>query len=156
MSINPALLGAAAQAQIKAQIGSQPRKSKYRSEGCRDPITGAWFHSKAELRWHKHLEGFQTIGVIANLNRQVRFDLHAADGDTIVACYVADWTFDVVQPIFGLPAGSFAVVDLKGQNPSARRTAAESEFMHKRELFLFEYAPQRITVIDAKGRVVLK
>jgi hypothetical protein len=62
--------------EMKSAMGSKPRK--YRNEPT--TVDGIRFDSKKEARRYRMLMAAQDAGVISDLQRQVRYQLHCAPG----------------------------------------------------------------------------
>lgn len=93
---------------LKAML--KPSRSKYGNHPVW--VDGIRFASKRESARYKDLALASIAGRISDLQRQVRFDLHAPNGD-VVGRYVADFTYRLVAP--GLATdGQMFVEDAKG------------------------------------------
>ena len=91
-------------------VVSKDPKRKYRNVPT--TMDGIRFDSKREAQRYQALTVAARSGRIKDLERQVRFDLHAPNGDRI-GCYVADFTYRLVAP--GLASdGQLFVEDAKG------------------------------------------
>jgi Protein of unknown function (DUF1064) len=69
---------------------------------------GILFASKGEMLRYQQLELLEACGHICNLQRQVRFPLHAGDPPVKVATIVLDFVYDV------LPSFASVYEDVKG------------------------------------------
>jgi hypothetical protein len=87
-----------------------PKPRKYRNQPVE--VDGVRFDSKREAQRYQSLMVAYKAGRISDLELQVRFDLHAPNGD-LIGRYVADFTYRLVAP--GMAThGRLFVEDAKG------------------------------------------
>lgn len=87
---HPAIRQAVARGLVMPGREVTTKPTKYRSQAV--VVDGVRFASKKEARRWGELKALEAAGVITDLERQVRFDLHAMGGRS-VAIYWADFTF---------------------------------------------------------------
>lgn len=89
-------------------------RAKYFSQAT--TLDGIWFHSRAEADRYAELSLLVRSGLIRNLRRQVKFELHApprSNGELpIVGCWLADFVYD--ELCADSPTPWHVVEDVKG------------------------------------------
>lgn len=78
-------------AKLGAQACRTSNQNKYNAK--RVEINGVQFDSKKEAQLYQKLENLQRMGIISDLQRQVRFELVPKQKDERAVHYVADYVF---------------------------------------------------------------